>query len=192
MELFNLGLPKSGTTTLHEALRRSGLRSAHWKVPRRIIGRNITTHFNAGRDPLTDLREYDAITQADYISDGLSFWPQMDIALLTALRAHHPECRLLLWTRAPAKVASSILRWHDLRQRLGTMGAPGLAPVDAGSEAALVAWIEGHYAQMRRHFGHLPDFMEIDVEDPGARDKLGAFLDRKITWWGKSNVNKAA
>lgn len=192
MNLVNLGLPKSGTTTLHTALARSGLRSAHWKVKHRIVGRNLYHHHLAGRDPLTDLAEYDVITQADFISEHRSYWPQMDAALVHAIASHHPECRFLLLTRPVAKIADSIMRWRDLSDRLEALGAPGLPPGHAGEIDALTTWIDGHFRNVRRWFKDDPRFLELDIEDPEAPNRLGQFLRVEIAWWGMANTNAEA
>src|SRR4051794_21472602 len=64
--IFVIGFPKSGTTSIHEALEKAGLRSAHWTVESgEYCGELIYRAHGEGKNPLAYLMDYDAITQAD-------------------------------------------------------------------------------------------------------------------------------
>ncbi|PRY77329.1 hypothetical protein CLV80_106174 [Yoonia maritima] len=199
MRLFNLGLPKSGTTTLHTALVKSGLNSAHWKfrsadqgtkkITRRFVGEAIYSSYLTGGDPLAELTQFDAITQPDVIMPPLSLWPQMDVSVLSQVREHHPTCLFLMLTRSPEKVADSMLRWSDLHERLKKRRAPGLSNWHVSSREGLVAWISSHYDNMRDTFGSDKRFLEVDIADHDASEKLSHALGVEIKWWGKANVN---
>lgn len=198
MKVLNLGLPKSGTTTLHTALNKAGLKSAHWEVkPRRwnrlaqtqYVGVSIYKNYLDGRDPLAGLAGFDAVTQADLIVPPLSLWPQMDRSLLYRIREFHPDCLFLLLTRNPAQVADSIARWGDLHRRLVQMGAPGLGSKMAGSKSGLRDWISQHNAQIRDDFGKDPNFLELEVTDADGQGKLSERMGFKLPWWGVANTN---
>lgn len=198
MKLFNLGLPKSGTTTLHTALEKAGVKSAHWEFyPRsgiglrshQFVGAYIYRHYLRGIDPLAGMKEWDAVTQADLIVAPHSLWPQMDYALLQKIRKHHPKCLFVLLTRDPAKVANSIIRWGDMHKRFMKMGAPWLTPVMAKSEAGFHDWVVGHYERTRALFADDPHFLEVDIADAGVANTLSKRLDMELPWWGTANIN---
>ncbi|SEL03357.1 hypothetical protein SAMN05444413_105106 [Roseivivax marinus] len=198
--IFNLGLPKTGTTTLARALRRAGLRVADWKIRARqtddpdlaeaFVGRVLYEDRFASGDPLARLGGFDAITEASALAAGESLWPQTDWALLDAIRTRHPDTRFLLSARDPEKTARSMMRWHDLgTSRLPRNTVPGLPRGFGGTEAELAAWVDGHQRFAAEMFGR-GRFLAFDIEDPGARDEIAAFLRIDLPWWGRANANR--
>ena len=189
MKLFIVGLPKSGTSTIHKAIDCSGMRSVHWKSYSQglFVGPSIKARYDDGEDPLTDWQGFDAITQADYIDDRVSIWPQMEPEMLAAIRRHHPGCRFLLNYRDPEAVVASVMQWGDLRYRLSKLGAPGLPPGAAETDNGLLEWIEKHYRQVRARHANDPLFCEIDIAASDARKRLGDFIGLPIEWWGVEN-----
>ena len=186
MRLMVIGFPKSGTTSLTEALTASGLRAVHWRIPNKeFVGAQIYRAIYRGLDPFALLQDYDAITQADVClpAHRINLWPNLDFAVLSAIRRAHPSCLLLLNYRRPEAIADSISRWEDLQQRLTVSDIPGL-PRGAGSKRAeLITWIENHFAACRRFFADDPHFLEIDIESPDAPKRLGEALGIKIVGW---------
>lgn len=202
MKLLNLGLPKSGTTSLQKALSESGVRTVHWAINRKnrrphlgrlesFVGYRMYRDHLKGLDPLQDLAEFDVITQPDMISDQYSFWPQMDHALLRSVRRHHPECTFLLLTRTPEKVARSISNWLDLQERMAKVGLPGLPAPMAREPEALLRWVTNHYDNVRDWFADDPNFVEIDIETPDVREQFEKLLGIEFSWWGRANKNKS-
>lgn len=197
MKVFVVGLPKSGTTTLTDALRRSGHKPLHWRcgLTGNYAGPSIYLEHTAGRDPLGLLKNYDCVTQADYISRALSCWPQMDVALLRSVRKHHPDCWFLLNARDPAKIINSIKKWKNSRlgslwDRLRVIGAPGLPAGAADSDQAIQSWIENHYARTRKLFADDPRFLEYDIEASSAPEVISNAMGIRLRWWGASNKSK--
>lgn len=198
LRVFNLGLPKSGTTTLAEALQRAGLTVADWKIPlegagRRVfLARRLYRGYFAGGDPLEGLDAYDAFTEVSVANDAHSLWPQTDAGLIEAIRARHPGTRFLLSQRDPAALADSMRRWKGLgTRRLPRLAVPGL-PAGFGAEpGALERWIEGHHAFCERLFAGSDDFLAYDVSDEDAPAAIAAFLGRDLPWWGVTNANPA-
>ncbi|MGR3541709.1 MAG: sulfotransferase [Hasllibacter sp.] len=196
--VFNLGLPKSGTTTLAEALARAGLRVADWKIPlegtnRRVfLARRLYRNWFERGDPLDGLGAYDAFTEVNVANDEHSLWPQTDAGLIEAIRAKHPEMRFVLSRRDPARLADSMRRWKGLgTRRLPRLAVPGL-PAGFGTEpGALERWIEGHYAFCERMFAGADDFLTYEVGEDGAQAAIGAFLGIDLPWWGVANANPA-
>lgn len=190
MKLFLVGFPKSGTSTIHEALQCSGLRSAHWKCAEGFVGEIIYDNFYRGRPPFASLEAYDAITQADVClpEEGINLWPNLDFSILAWIRQAHPDCLFLLNWRDPASVASSISRWGDLQNRLAACDIPGLPRGYGIRTTHLIRWIEGHYEAVRVLFKD-SNFLELDIAAPDAAEKLSGALGVPLAWWGRANVN---
>ena len=186
MKLMVIGFPKSGTTSLTEALTASGLRTVHWRIPKKeFVGARIYEAIFRGLDPFALLQNYDAITQADVClpAHKINFWPNLDFAVLSAIRRAHPSCLFLLNYRRPEAITDSISRWEDLQKRLTVSDIPGL-PSGAGSKRTdLITWIENHFAACRRFFADDPHFLEIDIESPDAPNRLGEALGIEIVGW---------
>ncbi|MEX3315171.1 sulfotransferase [Sulfitobacter sp. PS-8MA] len=200
--IINLGLPKTGTTTLTDALRHVGLHVADWQIrkgqsQRRDIigehlGRIIYADYFASGDPLARLGEFDVINEMSAVRHDRSVWPQTDFGVLCAIQAHHPRVKFLLSHRDPAKTANSMMRWNNLgKRRLPAADVPGLPRGFGRSEAELARWIEAHFAFCRKVFQGCENFMEFDIEDPDAQGRIAAYLEIDLPWWGQSNCGKA-
>lgn len=191
VKAFVVGFPKSGTTTLHRALTRSGFRGAHWMIGDGIVGQILTRDFNRGNDPMVSMPGVDVVTQADYIGHKMSFWPQMNPALLQSIEQHHPECTFILNYRDPAALLDSMWRWADLALRLERFGAPGLPIGAASDQRRVMDWFERHFDFCRRFFQN-SRFVEYDIEDERAPDIISEALGVELAWWGRANANRAA
>lgn len=201
LRVINLGLPKSGTTSLGEALRHAGLKVADWRIragqsdgdtlKRAFVGKLMYRAYFKTGDPLALMGEFDAFTEIDIVRDGLNLWPQTDWGLLAAIRAQHSGAKFILTHRDPAKHSNSMARWSNLgRTRLPNNAIPGLPEGWGGSDAERIRWIEGHTAFCRQVFGKSKDYLEYDIEDDDARDKVAGFLDLDLPWWGVANANE--
>ncbi|MEX0340535.1 MAG: sulfotransferase [Arenibacterium sp.] len=199
LRVINLGLPKSGTTTLGVALRHAGLRVADWRIRqgqtqrrkllRAFVGDLLYRGYYETGDPLALLDEFDAVTEMSVASNGFSLWPQMDWALLAAIRAHYPNTKFILSHRDAKSLVKSMMGWSNLgRSRLPKQNVPGLPTGFGTSPEALERWVEGHYAFCRHAFRDDPDFLEYDLGDADAAEKIGAFLGIDLPWWGRANA----
>ncbi len=201
LRVINLGLPKSGTTSLGEALKHAGLNVADWRIrkgqsrgdrlKRAFVGKLMYRGYFEQGDPLALMEEFDAFTEIDVVREGLNLWPQTDWGLLSAIRAHHPGARFILTVRDPARHSDSMARWSNLgRTRLPQNAVPGLPEGWGGSDAERIRWIEGHIKFCRQVFGDAKDFLEYDIEDPDARERVSDFLGIELPWWGVANANR--
>lgn len=202
LRVINLGLPKSGTTSLGQALTHAGLKVADWriragqskedKLKRAFVGRLMYRGYFDNGDPLSLMGEFDAFTEIDIIRDGLNLWPQTDWGLLAAIRAHHPGAKFILTHRDAAKTSDSMGRWSNLgRTRLPNAAIPGMPEGWGKTHAERIRWIEGHFTFCRQVFGNSADFLEYDIEDPDAQAKVAEFLEIDLPWWGVANANQA-
>lgn len=201
LRVVNLGLPKTGTTTLARALRRAGCHVADHRIRakqtenRALHGAFVADLLYAGYfetgDPGAYLGEFDAITEMSVLREGRSVWAQMDFGLIMAIRAHHPGVRFLASGREPFALSQSMLAWSDLgTARLPSAPIPGLPEGYGETSRERIQWIEAHYAHLRAIFRNDDDFLQYDVADPTARDVISGFLGFPLKWWGKTNVNK--
>ncbi|WP_137700227.1 sulfotransferase [Marimonas lutisalis] len=198
--VINLGLPKSGTTTLAQALRKAGFRVADYRIRRRdteqpalrgrfVAGQMYKGYFASG-DPLETLTEFNAFTEISMMRKGHSIWPQTDWGIIDALRQHHPDVRFLASARDPQDQAMSMLRWSDMgTERLPRSTVPGLPRGYGQTTHERARWIAAHHAFLRKVFEGDSAFLEYDVADAGAPAKIGEFLGRELPWWGRLNAN---
>ena len=187
MKLMVIGFPKSGTTSITAALEASGLKAAHWQIDgNRFVGALIYKAVLNGLDPFEHLKDYDAVTQADVClpNHNLSLWPNLDFAILSAIRRAHPTCLFVLNTRRPEAICDSIADWPHMQKRFEMSDIPGLPRGAGGRRRHLIAWIENHYAACREFFRDDKYFLELDIERPDAPDVLGKALGIEITSWG--------
>ena len=201
LRVINLGLPKSGTTTLAKALARAGLRTVDHRVHAKLtdvteiegafVGHLIYEGYYGSGDPLERLHEFDAFGEISVMHDGNPAWPQMDFGVLEAIRHHHPGVRFVASYRDPAALSQSMLNWNNLVQRIKRNPLPGL-PVGYGRDTGQrTRWIDAHYAFLDRIFAGDPTFLRLDVAAPDAAAQLAAHIGRDIPWWGQANVNPA-
>lgn len=201
LRVVNLGLPKTGTTTLARALRRAGCHVADHRIrPKQskdnaLQGAYVADllyrgYFETG-DPGAHLTGFDAITEMSALREGRSVWPQMDYGLIMAIRAHHPGVKFLASNRDAFAMSQSMLAWSDLgTARLPAASVPGLPEGYGETSGERMQWIEAHYAHLRAIFRDADDYLEYDVADPAARDLISGFLEFPVNWWGRTNVNK--
>ncbi len=201
LRVINLGLPKSGTTSLGKALGEAGLRVADWRIragqsdgdrlKRAFVGKLMYRGYFETGDPLAMMDEFDAFTEIDIVRDGLNLWPQTDWGLLSAIRTHHKGAKFILTMRDPAAMSDSMGRWSNLgRTRLPNSSIPGLPEGWGKADRDRIRWIEGHTAFCRQVFGNASDFLAYDIEDPDALAKVSDFIGRDLPWWGVANANE--
>jgi len=186
MKLFVIGFPKSGTTSLTTALEASGIASAHWRTSSgKFVGFLIYDALYRGLEPFALLSDYQAVTQADVClpSHNLNLWPNLDFAVLSAIRRHHPECLFVLNYRRPKAIADSIFKWDDMQDRIARSNVPGLPRTLGRTREQLMTWIENHFDACRRFLGNDEHFLELDIESADAPERLGAALGTEIVGW---------
>lgn len=203
LRVINLGLPKTGTTTLARALKLAGLKVADHRIRARqpvsadLHGAFVADllyrgYFETG-DPGAHLVEFDALSELSLLREGKSLWPQMDFALIAALRVHHPGLRFLATRRSSWDVSQSMLAWSNLgTDRLPASDIPGLPEGFGETSKERMQWIDGHYAHLAAIFAGDPAYLEIDVSAPHARGAVSDHIGVPLTWWGRANRNEAA
>tara|TARA_R110000765_G_scaffold10984_5_gene34102 strand:+ start:12922 stop:13548 length:627 start_codon:yes stop_codon:yes gene_type:complete len=205
LRVVNLGLPKTGTTTLARALKMAGFKVADHRVrPKQTTVKSLHNqyvaellyrgYFETG-DPGAHLDPFECVSEISLLREGKSLWPQMDFGLIEAIRSHHPGVKFLASNRDPFQLSQSMLAWSDLGvARLPQAAIPGLPEGYGETTKQREQWISAHYAHLRAIFAGRDDFLEYDVADADARDRISTFLGVPLPWWGRvnSNSNKKA
>lgn len=203
LRVVNLGLPKSGTTTVARALRRASLHTADYRIRKdqskddHILGEFVGTlvyeaFFRTG-DPLAYLDEFDAFSELSVLRKGLSLWPQFDFALINAIEKHHTGVKFIASWRPAANISRSMQQWSNLAtERLPKNQIPGLPRGYGAADHERQRWIEGHYAHLDRVFAGHPHYLRLDVSAQDAREQLENHLKRPVPWWGHLNRSPVA
>lgn len=203
LQVINLGLPKTGTTTVSRALKEAGLKTADHRIRRyqtddaSIHGAFVADLMYRGLyetgDPAAHLTGFHAISEMSCVRRGRSVWPQMDYAIIDALRRHHPDA-VFIATRRPAwDVSQSMLGWSDLgMSRLPDSDIPGLPKGFGATSKERETWINSHYAHIAQLFRGDDRFLELDITTDTAADRLSHHIGRDLPWWGQANKGKVA
>ena len=191
LQVFALGFPRTGTTSLGAALTQAGYHVAHqhprWLHPTDLTGVLLARAHAERRDPMTYLPGCTAIVHPSACTgppEQVNVWPQLDTKLLRSLRHHHPAGVFVLNTRPVEHWIASVTAWKDFRQRLTAADIPGLRVGRGEKDAELARWVEGHWATMRKLFADDSDhFVEINIENnTQCEERLAAKLGRTIIW----------
>ncbi|WP_353472050.1 hypothetical protein PVT71_12185 [Salipiger sp. H15] len=202
MIVINLGLPKSGTTTLGVALERAGLKVADYRLRRgkcpdpalagSFVARQLYDGYFGSGDPLERLGGFDALSEVSVLNARLNLWPQTDFGLIEALRTRHPQLKFVASMREPQAMAHSMLRWSDLgTDRLPRHAVPGLPAGYGETRLERAQWIAAHQQFLRRIFAGDPRFLAYDIEDPEAPALISRHIGIALPWWGKANENRS-
>lgn len=200
LRVVNLGLPKSGTTTVARALRRASLHTADYRIRTGqskdnhilgdFVGQLVYEAFFRTGDPLAYLDEFDAFSELSVLRKGLSLWPQMDFAVIDAIRQNHPGVKFFASWRPVAEISDSMSRWSNLTsERLPKNQIPGLPRGFGGADGERQRWIAGHYDHLDQIFAGSEDFLRLDVGAEDAPQQLADFIGRDVPWWGHLNRN---
>ena len=201
LRIVNLGLPKTGTTTLARALKIAGFRVADHRIrPRQTDNADLHDAFVADLlyrgyfqtgDPGHGFDDFNALTEVSCLRQGKSLWPQMDFALIDALRKHHPQIRFVASRRDSWEVSQSMLAWSDLGvERLPASDIPGLPEGYGETSRERIQWIDGHYAHLEHLFAGDDIYLEYDINDPAAQNAVAAHIGSALPWWGRANANR--
>ena len=195
---FVAGPPRSGTSTIHFALKKAGVCSTHGEdrvssIPLAVL---LQRAFLEGRDPLFYLpRGTEAVadchlTRSPKWDNGQSAWPTFLPGFFSRLLEHHPTCFVLLNTRPVDEWIGSIDRWKDLRARIVKSDLPYLAPSRGSTDEELSEWVEAYYARVRSELTGNPNLIEFSIVDPKAPEIITERTGIELPWWGVRNANQ--
>ncbi len=192
-EVFQVGLGKSGTTTIQKFFTdRFDYNST--------CGNELTVliqdEANARR-PLLDAAR--AQCPHFYISElSRVYFPQDSIALqlthLEALRVAAPKGLFVHCERNTTKWLSSVTRWNNLQAQLAQRDLPGLPRGVGSTERELAKWYENVNRYLRFVFAYRRNYVLVDVDDPASLRALEHFCGRRDGdrpyHWVPQNVNR--
>ena len=196
LRFFVAGPPRSGTSTIHRALRHAGVFAVHGDDPVSTIPLAVLLQraFLEGRDPAFYLaRGIEAVADCHLTRspkwDSQTAWPTFLPGFWTRFREGHPDCFIILNSRPTEEWIASVSRWKDLRARIVKSDLPFLPPSRGAYDEELGGWIEDYYTRTRMELKGHPNLIEFDINDPGAKGIIEARSGLKLPWWGRVNAN---
>lgn len=176
-KIFGIGFHKTGTTSLHQALKMLGYRAIHgdprFGPPYGDEGRTLLTYIRRGDYRLPTIERYDAFTDNPYFS----IWRELDQTF--------PNSKFILTIRDEEAWLRSCLNYYRNR-RIRPMRAWmfGEYADPASSQAAQQAWLAAyrrHNQDIITHFENRPhDLLILNLVQGEGWEKLCSFLDRPI------------
>ena len=198
LPIINLGLPKSGSTSLRDFFSCGNLTASHFKCQSGPCGMCVNQNLQAGRPALAGCGDYHVWAQLDWAPIGLPiqekkqcFFPQL--SALKELHAQFPEATFVLPTRPPRHWIASVDHWqhanYRMREVLAACNLPGLPSGRAPNDSELAAFYVQHSRAVRTFVANHPShtLIEFDLEEPGVAQKLALASGVPATCWSKSN-----
>ncbi len=163
--VFGIGLNKTGTTSLHEALSALGYESLHWGGP--AVRKLVEVSLELG-DPL--LSRVDP--HVDAFSDILALSQNYEL-----LDAEYPGSRFILTVRPVDDWIESRRRHVESNIRRQAAGEYHGGFVTVDEPAWRQEWTS-HVERVREYFAGRSDFLELDITDNASWEPLCDLLDR--------------
>ncbi len=163
--VFGIGLNKTGTTSLHEALSLLGYESLHWGGP--AVRKLVEVSLEIG-DPL--LSRVDP--HFDAFSDILALSVNFEL-----LDAQYPGSRFILTVRPIDDWIESRRRHVESNIRRQAAGEYHGGFVTVDEPAWRQEWT-AHVERVRGYFADRSDFLEVDITDNASWGPLCDLLDR--------------
>ncbi len=190
-EVFQIGLGKSGTTTIQTFFTARYDYNATCGNALTVL---IQNEINA-RQPLLDAAR--AVCPHFYVSELLRvYFPSETIALqltdMHALRVAAPGALFVHCARNTDKWLSSVARWYTLQSRLAQRDLPGLPRGVGWTLEELRPWYDGVNDYLAFTFAHRRNYVRVNVDDPDSLSALESFCGgyNQSYTWVPQNVNK--
>jgi len=186
-----VGLPKTGTSTIHAFFERSGYRSSHFRCLNNTLycGRCIKVAIEQGKPPLQTCGNYEVWAQMDIENLGQCHFPQ--IHNLDILHQEAPNATFVLSLRNMTKWAYSVQNWVGQVRSL----AARLSKCEGGPKSKqapdLIQWHQEHIERIRDFVKNHPShhLVEINIEDPRAGELMSQWFGSAspASHWGHEN-----
>jgi len=187
LKFMLVGLPKSGSKSIHKALKSAQIRSVHSNGMSEPVWRN----WKRKRDLMAGFEHIEAICELVWFGSlkPVDITLQFERRFLLDLREQY-EVGFLLNTREPASLLSSITRWRPTTRSDWIQSHLPFLPAGVGArDQDFIDGIKRHYDMIRETFSDDPLFRECDITDPAMPDVLAEMVGSAPRWWGKANVN---
>lgn len=167
LKVFCIGLNKTATTSLHQALEKLGLRSLHWGGP--ATRRQVEWAMAEGRVLLADFEGYDAFSDIQVLSDNFEL-----------LDRQYPGSKFILTTRDLESWIESRRR-HVLRNVARNQRGQYDGDFLTVDDAAWAKQYHEHHARVRAYFAERPgDLLVMDIVAGDGYEVLCPFLGLPI------------
>ena len=185
---INLGFAKMGSSSIHAFFGCAGYRSTHYRcLPGSSCAKCIRQSIEDGLPPLQHCGSADVFAQIDDGSKG--HYPQVEY--IDELATGHPNATFLLPFRSMEKWYKSMKGWHQMNIKLRRANITGL-PIGTGKNVdEFSTWWCWHVKRVRDIVARNPShaLVEINLEDPSTRERMGEMFGVDESCWGKANAN---
>lgn len=162
MKVFGIGLNKTGTISLHEALTELGFRSLHWGGP--DVRRQVESALAEGRPLVDAFPSYDAFSDIWCLSENFPL-----------LAEQYPGSRFVLTTRDLGSWLTSRRRHVERNRIRQASGEYSGSFLDVDEEE----WTEqyhAHHGRVARFFDGRDDLLVMDITAGHGYERLCPFL----------------
>lgn len=164
--IFCIGLNKTGTISLHDALEAMGFRSLHWGGPE--VRKAIEARADAGEPLLADVDDHDAY------SDILALSERFDV-----LDAQYPGSRFILTTR-PVDDWVESRRAHVLRNQERAQRGEYTGDFLDIDEPAWRDEFAHHHERVAAYFAGRDDLLTMCITEGDGYELLCPFLSLPV------------
>ena len=215
--VINLGMPKSGSTTLEEFFDCAGWKASHWQTERHgYLGKCMEDAVNRGDPPLSSCNSWyrkkkkgiskpdrsedadvEAMLQLDIVlpSFNACVFPQM--AYLDEFHNEAPNATFILNFRPVSDWSNSVIRWSggrgstksSLAGRMAECDLPGLPTGVGGTAEELSAWWCQHVNRVRQFVEKHPSHKLIEIDLYNDQSSMPALFQASPSCWGHANKN---
>jgi GT2 family glycosyltransferase/glycosyltransferase involved in cell wall biosynthesis len=180
--IFGIGLNKTGTTSLHEALTMLGYDSLHWGGP--AIRRIVEVALASGDPLLSRINPH-----FDAFSDVLPLSQNFEL-----LDAQYPGSKFILTVRPVDVWIESRCRHVEVNASRKNAGKYNGTFLTVDEDAWRREW-QHHVDRVREYFAGRDNFLEIDLTTDPAWDRLCAFLgvpqpDEPFPWVNRRDAHE--
>lgn len=185
-----VGLPKTGTSTIHSFFARSGYQSSHFRCANELYcGLCIKAAVHQGKPPLKTCGDYEVWAQMDVENLGQCHFPQ--IHNLEILHEEAPNATFVLSHRNMTRWFRSVKHWAgNMRSMAARLQKCEGGPKTKQAED-LIQWHLEHIQRIRDFVKSHPShkLIEINIEDPNAGEIMSAHFGpaSPASNWGHEN-----
>ncbi|KAL7499392.1 hypothetical protein ACHAWT_008167 [Skeletonema menzelii] len=205
--VINLGMPKMGSSSIHDYFECGGHQSVHWLCGGRYCGDCIKESIDSGLPPLSSqdpkCRKINNVTsyaqidrgpenliQANYLNEILSGVPNATF-IMTFRNMTKWYMSLTNWWSDSKQVPFLPTKDNSMRKRFEVANITGL-PVGVGRNVSEFTHFYCEYVKrVRKEVAKYPgrhELIEIDIEDPSVGLQMEEVFGVNRTCWGKSNT----